>query len=103
MPGLVAELLDPLRQLEQALLKARKWLKEQKRFRRRRKDDACVWLNATEAARYIGTTPKSITTWIRLGTLQSDEMNGTKYKFLKSELDAKKAAFKPRKSRKTGH
>lgn len=100
--GFTPQFLDSMRELEQALLKARKWLKAKKRSKRKRKDDDYVWLNATGAARYIGTTSKSITTWIREGTLRSHEENGTKYKFLKSELDAQKAAFKPRKSRKTG-
>jgi hypothetical protein len=101
-PGGVAHLLDSIRPLEQALLKARKWLKTQKRSKRKCKDDAYVWFNSTEAGCYIGPSSKTITTWIRLGTLQFYGKNGTKYKFLKSELDTKKATYKPRKPRKTG-
>jgi excisionase family DNA binding protein len=88
--------------LRQALLKARKWLKAQKQSKRKRKDDVYVWLNATEAGRYLGTSSKTITTWIREKTLQTYDENGTRYKFLKAELDAKKATYKPRTSRKTG-
>lgn len=101
--GYSVELACWLRQLEQALLKARKWLKAQKQSKRKRKDEAYVWLNATETARYIGTTSKTITTWIRSGTLQVYEENGTKYRLLRSELDAKKTAFRPRNSRKTAN
>ncbi len=58
-----------------------------------------VWLDATEAATYVGRCAKTITNWIRGGTLHSYGQRGKRYRFLKSELEAKKAARKPRKPR----
>jgi hypothetical protein len=98
--GYKSMLLDWLRQLEGDLLKARKWCKAQKQPKRKREDDPYVWLNASGAARYVGTTSKTITTWIRQGKLNFRGQDGTSYEFLQTELDTKKAAFKPRKSRK---
>ncbi len=95
-------LLENLGEFKEVLVKARTWLKARKRRKRKPKDDAYVSLNATEAARFINTTAKTITTWIGEGTLHTyGRKIGTKYNFLQSELEAKKAAFKPRKSRKT--
>jgi len=58
-----------------------------------------VWLNATEAATYVGRCSKTIANWIREGTLRSFGQSGAQYQFLKSELDAKKSARKSRKPR----
>jgi hypothetical protein len=58
-----------------------------------------VWLSAAEAAAYVGRCPKTVMNWIRGGKLQSYGQAGARYRFLKSELEAKKTARKPRKPR----
>lgn len=96
-------LLKCAHSLQKALQKARKWLKAQKQIKRKPKDDVYLWLSATEAAHYIGPTYKTINEWInKAGTLQTYGKIGAKYKFLKSELDAKKEIYKRRKPSKTG-
>jgi hypothetical protein len=52
-----------------------------------------IWFNAKDAAKYVGVkTPKTITNWIREGTIRTFGNTGTRYKFLISELDAKRRA-----------
>jgi excisionase family DNA binding protein len=58
-----------------------------------------VWLSPAEAATCVGRCSKTITNWIREGMLHSYGRSGRRYRFLKSELDAKKLARKPRKPR----
>jgi hypothetical protein len=64
-----------------------------------------VWMNASEAGRYIGgsgkgPSDKTVRQWIRDGLLQSHGEDGIKYRFRQAELDAKKAAWRPRKAGK---
>ena len=58
-----------------------------------------VWLSTAEAGTYVGRCSRTITNWILEGTLHSYGQRGKQYRFLKSELEAKKAARKPRKPR----
>ena len=55
-------------------------------------DAGFVWLTATEAATYIGVTPRTVTNWLREGTLTTHDERGTRHKFSRAELDIKKAA-----------
>ena len=60
-------------------------------------DEDIVVMGATEAGRYVGVVSKTITNWIREGSLKSAGKIGTKYKLSRAELDIKKEA-RPKKS-----
>jgi excisionase family DNA binding protein len=57
-----------------------------------------VWMNASEAARFIGTTDKTIREWIADHKLAIYGENGNSYKFRQDELDVKKASWRPRRA-----
>jgi excisionase family DNA binding protein len=61
-----------------------------------------VWMNASEAARYFGTTDKTIREWIVDHKLTTYGEDGNSYKFQLKELEAKKAVWCPRRGSKAG-
>lgn len=56
--------------------------------------DEYLWLDAAEAAVYVGRCPKTIVNWLQGDRLHSFGQSGKRYQFLKAELDAKKSARK---------
>jgi excisionase family DNA binding protein len=50
-----------------------------------------TWLNAMEAASYLGTKPRTLLLWVRRGQVRAYALSGTKrrtWRFRKEDLDA---------------
>ena len=60
-----------------------------------------VTLSATEAANYVGCTPKTMRAWIRDHGIDADPVDATHYKFLQHQLNTKKEAIANRKAKRS--
>ena len=62
--------------------------------------ESTIWFNATDAARYIGKSTRTVKTWIEEGKLTILDENRTFYKFDRNELDAHKEASEAKNAKK---
>ena len=62
--------------------------------------DGTVIFSATEAARYVGATPKTMRSWIKDCLISAEDVGNKRYRFTLRELNAKKQAKADRKAEK---